>query len=285
MPLTAPPDRRMAYDADGSTVLVRYPTAGDPSTKDLDSYHGAGSIAGLNDEDNTGFNPDNSSPVEVIILFPELRDITAYLIGLDPSAAAILDAVEVSADTTTGTDGTWTPHGSPGPFTVDVFADYRDPTLWSQSGVRAIRCRISALTASGERWAAFHVWGAIAAGESPDRLEWIDDGTGNPFATAYDYGDTPRGSSEDVDVRLRNLSATLTANSVDVTAESLYSPGGNDPASWFTFSDGGAFVSSLNIASIGPGAEVTITVRRVTPASVSPNKHAPRLKATVGSWT
>jgi hypothetical protein len=288
MPLTAPPNRRMAIDADGSTVLVRYPTAGDPSFQDLDTKHGAGSIASLNSEENSGFDPDPNEPVVVVIIFPELRDITHYFIAGDPSTTGTISEVATSVNTTNGIDGTWVTHGSPPSLSQDVYGDYRDPTAWTQSGVRAIRATLDGMAGSGDEWAAFHVWGTIASGESPDRLEWIDDGTTNPYTTAEDYGDVPRGSSEDLTVRLRNLSASLTANSVVVSAESLYSPGGDDPASWFTFStNGGAgpFTSTINIASIGPGAEQLIEVRRVTPDTVIPNHHAPRLKAVVGSWT
>lgn len=122
----------------------------------------------------------------------------------------------------------------------------------------------------------------MAAGETSDRLLWVDNATGPEFGLPIDYGDIPRGSAEDTEVLLRNNSGSLRAASVQVTAEALYL----DSGSWYTLKEpGGSFQATLPLSgSIGPGSDSSVlTLRRIVPDEETLGLQAGRLLASVGS--
>lgn len=285
MPLTAPPARRIPYDANGAQVYYRFPLDADPSLRDMEALH-PGSVVELNDEDNSDITgvPWNNLRNQIVILLPEKWDLEAYFVALDDISGTSGHTVEVSTNTTTGLDGTWTPHGSP-TIVTGTHDNYRDPTLWSQAGIKGFRVEVSEMNI--EDFQSVHLYGTITAGESPHRVEWVDDALATVYTVALDGGDVAQASSVDRDVRVRNISGTQTATDVVISAEALYSPGGDNPVNWYTYSLNGAagpFASTQTIASLGPGAEQTVRIRRVIPASVNPNRHAPRHKAVPTSW-
>lgn len=273
------PSRRMAWDADGSIYLYREATSV-PMTEPA-----ASTRVELNDEDSTSVHSlFNNVRREYVIIFPELREIDGAYAG---GGATYPDfGFDVSADTTNGIDGSWTTGIASS--TSGVFQPGA-PYTYYRSAIRSMalsnKRAIMAVSADGNdgRMDAFHVYGEIAAGETPDRLLWIDNTTGLEFNLPIDYGDIPRGSAEDRELKLKNNSATLTAASVQITAEALYLNSG----AWYTFSEGGAFQSTLALAaSIGAGASTsTITIRRDTPDSETLGLHTARAYVNVGSWS
>lgn len=270
------PSRRMAYDADGSVVL-RIDSDGDVLEELV-----AGDRAKLNDETDTTAVAVTAGDW-VAIIFPEVRELDGVFLATNGGTG--MEDVSSSADTTNGYGGSWTVEvANPSDAIGDtvVFQYYRDNIdSMAASSKRAIRAERSSGT---NHITAFHVYGEIAPGETPDRLLIIDENTGVEFTAAHDYGDIPRGSSEDIEIRLENNSSTLTANTVQYTCESLYKSSG----SWYTATlpGGATFQGTQQIASLASSTTTgIITLRRITPGSEETGLHAGRLYANVDSWS
>lgn len=281
------PSRRMAWDDDGAVCLRRLPTTG-PNVEHTDAE-----MADLNDEDNVNVfryagvtNPDGGY---LYAILPELRELEGvYVRGTSHNGAAanLIGQIATSGDTTNGIDGIWTGaladyDDSSGPSVIDTWRT--EITSLALSSVRGVRVRINHLSGN-EGWTrALHLYGRPSLGETPDRLLFIDQGTGAEFTKDKDYGDVPRGSTRDFQFRLRNNSGTLTANNVQITGEDLF----NGSGAWYTFSsDGTNFQATLSITSIAPGADtVVLTCRQTIPVGTLPMAHAARIRATVASWS
>ena len=277
------PGRRMAWDDDGTQIYHRRIDLWDPF--DVGS---AGARAIWNDEENgltTEINfGDNNNKSYVVVTFPEKRDVDAFYVGSDEGSVGV-DPVWTTPDDNNAWNATWTEQiadhawgGGVGPTA------YRTAyTLTSYSAIRSIRWRYEAPAGGGSSYLyAMLLYGTIASAETPDRLLYVDNETGLVFDRNLDYGDLPRGSAIERDIVLRNNSATLDANTVQITAEDLaYGAGG-----WFTFSDGGAFAGTLLLgSSILATADRTIAVRVVVPTTQNPNPYPVRFQTSVGSWT
>lgn len=283
------PSRRMAWDADGSVALYQL------STDDGFTYApvvewGQGDMTEANDEDNVDtvlWAPaGNDARARLWVIFPELREFDGFF-GRDNinNASRQFEAVDTSGDTTNGLDGTFTfQFNYFNGANIDVFAQYRnDITSAAVSNVRAVKIFYNLNGSSGGTVRAIHLYGEISASETPDRLLWIDNDDDLEFSKPIDYGDVPRGSAEDRITYLKNNSASLSADTVQVTAEDLYRGSGG----WYTFDDGTGFSSTKALASsIGNGANSPdITIRRITPDAAALGLHAARAYVNVGSWT
>lgn len=270
----------MAWDADGTVAGYRSTVSGGAP---ITEYSGAQKVE-LNDEEDDANPPSSgsaSSESDIIFVFPELREFDGLFWGQNADRAT---TVETSGDTTNGIDGTWAQRTAD--YTsFTVYDHYRDEIVsYAVNNVRGLRCHYDNIGGGSTHQRAFHIYGEISAGETPDRLLWVDNSTGSEFGLPIDYGDIPRGSAEDTEVKLRNNSGSLTAASVQLTAEDLSYGSG----SWYSFKEaGGSFQSTLPLASsIGAGSDSpVITVRRVTPDAATLGLHAARAYAAVGSWS
>lgn len=278
------PSRRFAWDADGSVGVVFQP-AFPPET------FSAASKAELNDEDAVQVDifSNASAGLYCAVLFPELREVDGFFFALggDGSGTSATAAVQASTNTTNGRDGSWaTVAASYNYVRNPSLSSYRSPTSANESNRRGVRFHWAAWDHSGttvDEPVSLHLYGTFAAGETPDRLLFIDETTGLEYTAPVDYGDTPRGSSEDRELRIRNNSASLTANTIQYTAEDLY----RGAASWYTFTlpGGATFQSTQQVASLAPATSSgIITARRITPASAL-QLYAARWKVNVGSWS
>ena len=274
------PSRRMAHDDDGTIWLeLNYTTGG--VVQELT----AADREEANDERTTSVTGLTGGTESIAVIFPELRELDGAFGKMDLGTANRLLS---SGDTTNGFDGTWTERiASPwANSSGTVSPGYREQiTSLAVSNVRGVR--MERLSGSNQ-FLALHLYGEIAAGETPDRLLFFDNDDDLEFSKPQDYGDRPRGSAVDHQIYLRNNSATLAANSVQVTAEALFNETATkEAANWFTFSEGGAFSATLALASsISAAADSpVITVRLVIPDTGSLGLHAPRVYANTGSWT
>jgi len=280
----------MAYDADGTIIL------GAPTTSPLGEPSGSAKIE-LNDEDNvelgvqTGIPAKSSNqgdtPWDWIWIFPELREFDGAFIAHNGRDGGSVTTTDESGDTTSGRDGT---------FSVVDATDWSGntdgyPTLYrtgirsyAVSNVRGInfRVQLNSDSGGGMKFQTVHIYGEISAGETPDRLQWFDDDDDLEFSKPQDYGDVPRGSASDHVVYLKNISASLTASSVQITAESLYLNSG----SWYTFDEGSGFSATLALASsIANGADSpNITVRVIRPDAAGLGPHVARVYANAPTW-
>lgn len=283
----------MAWDADG-TIFGQY---GYPYGVWTDRTANA---AELNDEDDVvqDIRPTGSDYGYGAWVFPELRDLKGVFYAVNNGAGpttggSAVDYYYYSVDTTNGLDGTWVLLD--GLYPDGVYAgtlatsNYRiGIASYNVTGIRGFRYLGSHSAVGANRYRkAMHLYGTISAGETPDRLLFIDNSTGLEFTEVLDWGDVPRGTTLDYDIKIKNNSSTLTANTNVLDFESLYL--GADV--WYTIKEtGGSFGSTLNIASIAPGATYpaggnVITIRLAVPDSGFLSFNTVRLKLTTGSWT
>lgn len=291
MTYTALPDRRMPYDNDGTVV---YTTTDNQNSASF-ALHTPNLVLTqtqmqeLQDTDQATVMAELSTGSDgsaaLWWFFPEQREVTGAIFihqgGPDSTAMG------GSNDSTNGIDGTWetpsTPSGSP-------FQNYSAVDQWrnairpiSFTGPKRNFRAILALNSSGAAnatWYLAHVYGEKGAGQTPDDVIYIDHDTtpGVEYASPEDFGDQPLGTTVVRQFRLKNTSATKTANAIDVQC--------ND-SDFAISTDGVTWVVTINIASLGPGAQsATMYVRCTTPAPG--NLLGPRfgrIVTTVASYT
>ena len=224
-----------------------------------------------------------------IFIFPELRDIDGtYLLGENWNSAGLLH----SADTTNGLDGTWTLQSSVVATisnvvsAVDMIPDYREGIYsWAVSSKRAIQAWYSNSSGLDRNCIyGFEVYGEIASGETPDRLLFIDDETGLEYGVPQDWGNRPRGAAADKDIRVKNNSGTLTANTITI-ARGRTSTEEPDCSTWYTMDNGSGFGSSVSITSLAAGVSDTWTLRQIIPTTAVPGLYESWISYDATSWT
>jgi len=309
---TALPDRRMPYDNDGTVVAY-----GDRLTATVDQaiavglsgYLTSGDRAQLNDVDLDSLTQlldfGWSDGVARVLwwFFPETREVTAFAVGsnsaydnagyLVASGPAVqspsLQRIDGSANSTNGVDGTWEtaslPSGSAVGFHGNALDKWRSSigAICFTGAKRVIRFAFlhgGGLGGGSTAITLAHIYGEKAAGQTPDDLIFIDHDTtpGAEYAAPEDFGDRPLGTSVVRQFRVKNASATLTANTINLQC--------ND-ADFAISTDNSTWVATINIASLAAGAEsATMYVRNTTPAAGNAlGPRFARIVAIVGSWT
>ncbi|MGD0020105.1 MAG: hypothetical protein ABSD62_12695 [Candidatus Limnocylindrales bacterium] len=323
MAYTALPDMRIPYDNDGSAV--GWSSSGNSSGNGNPCNFGAGvtswmsgsEMSEMNDEDATaGALPlmgsvgigSRQASTQVWWFFPERRTVTGLSIlvnggggmagtfGTSSGIRTDLSLLQGSNDSANGVDGTWESASIPGGW-QSVIAPLND-LAYAGSRFEAWRAVIGAISFTGGKATVragvkaecsitqnlqivgLHLYGEKVAGQTPDDVIYInhDDTPGAEYAAPEDFGDQPLGTTVVRQFRLKNTSATRTANSITVQC--------ND-ADFAISSDGTTWVVTINIASLGPGAQsATMYVRCTTPAPG--NLLGPRfarIVTTVSSYT
>lgn len=291
------PGRAIPYHEDGSVLKCIEASVGTVHSVS------ASEAAELNDQDyvDQGLGSpdiDYTDDGYLVIFFPEQRDITGVFFITTTGAGA--DAfrgpvsVEGSNDTTNGLDGTWETATAPdglndGTHNFDSWRDggsggegWQDISF-SSGPYETIRIKVDTSQAGGcQGFYICHVYGSKGAGETPDDIIFVDpDNSNNEFSLPQDFGEVPAGTSQIDKFALQNTSGTLTANNIDLTVD--------DPEDVIRISSssGGPWNVSMNITSLGPGAQsADFYVKSEAPApptDLEP-KRAP-INVTVGSWS
>lgn len=285
------PERRMAWDDDGTVLLSdsyeNYALSAGAAPPFAWTEMSQASRQEANDEDygtvdSHGPTGTDNPYVITCVIFPELRDIYGYWwAGAGTNSPA--PWLTYSADTTNGIDGTWTQFTTETIYTGTTVDYWRDGIITeTHLGVRALKWYVYCTgTNCVARFRAMHLYGGISSGSTPDRLLFIDNTTGLEFNPHKDYGDVPRGQLQDIVIKVKNNSGSLTASTIVIQAEALI----GSSASWYTFDTGSGFGSTANISSLAAGATSSaITLRQNIPDSETLGLHAPRLQASVSSW-
>lgn len=293
MPYATPPGLRMAYHRDGTVV------------NDIDTANGittlsSGQMQELNDEDNGTYSWLSGSftgTERLAFIFPELRDVVGYFVSMATTGTStVIRALEYSVDTTNGVDGTWVNIANPwvNAGSVPNPAYRTSIQAISALGVKGIRFSIDRNNVSTAVIGALHLYGNISAGQTPDRLRiWRPTDHGTPDAEIsaghLDWSDSAQASSATKKFRVKNNSATLTANNIIISNQVLTdgSPSIGDDFlyKWATDPDS-AYATTLNIGNLAPGAiSADIVVRRTTPSGAQLGAFAVVMAATATSWT
>lgn len=298
MPYTALPDRRMPYDNDGSSV--GYSSAGDNQSSAIVFAWGVAAwltgstLVDANDNDYSDLGllstSNNSTRRAIWFFFPEQREVTGVMcLSADSQSGNgfVWNSADTSGsnDSTNGVDGTWESASIVGAGYAQNFAldDWRDQiAAVSFTGPKRVFRIMIFNSGSGDRVrpAGWHIYGEKAAGQTPDDIVFInhDDTPGVEYTAPEDFGDQPLGTTVVRQFRLKNVSGTKTANTINIQCNDTDFAISEDGVNW---------VVTINIASLSAGAEsATLYVRCTTPAvgSLIGPRFA-RIVATVGSYT
>lgn len=269
------PSWRMAYDRDG-TVGVQISAGGVITQMD------GATLQALNDESaSSTLLPAAGS--RLAFIFPEKRDVDALFLA---ATSGNHQSFQYSTDTTNGLDGTWSA------WLTDILT----ATSWNgtlhRTGIRSG----SAFAVRGIRWTSnigfggtlqgVHIYGEIAPGENPHRLDlWHATDDARVSHAFFDWGDVPRSSSADKTFRVKNLSPAQTADSVRVALEALTDMTPSITAQHL-LSAGGSFLAQVNVGDLAPGAlSGVVTLRRTIASNAQLGLASPRVFAEADSWS
>lgn len=274
------PAPRMAYDRDGSQVFIVTPTGGA-------TQKAASEMKTMNGESLAGMASVTGGGGWMVMIFPELRDISAYCMADQFNGVT---AIETSTNTTNGFDGTWTSLGtvSHAPVTLaSIRSNIHTVSGAGTTGVKAIRfAQTSGL--SGITFFFLHLYGTPSAGQNPNRLEFWHPTLNQSLniTPAYlDWGDRPRSTVLSRQVRLKNLSSSLTATSVVVGVEALTDTSPTMVSQYALSWDGTTFSPTLTISSLSPGQiSAGIIVRQTLLSNAVLSLWTQRLYAQAGVW-
>lgn len=284
------PGHRMAYDQDGTIVIRR-----NWNTDTLiDTVSGSDLIV-MNDESSGRYAAfPKGAQYELIFIFPELRDIVGYVSqGNGAGETQVWRDIRWSANTTNGIDGTWTTttqdYAITGTFNPTALRN--DIVTLSLSGVKAVGFGTQqdggAVSGGPLELACHHLFGSIASGQNPDRLRiWhptLDQEVGPAY---FDWAEQERGATNTITFRVKNQSATLTANSIAINMEALTDTTPTN-VSQHTFStDNVTYLSTINIGNLSAGALSSVLyMKRTTPSNAALGLWWTRMQAIASSWT
>ena len=280
------PGLRMAYDRDGS-ILIRI--AADASV----SQYAGSVLTNLNREVFSNvISEDYYCPTtRYAMIFPEPRDVVGVLAA---TTEEVFTVFQSSADTTNGFDGTWTArtpaHG--GSSMSHTKATMRTGiSAVSVTGAKAVRWSWDPYDANNPTIQALHLYGGPSAGSNPDRLRlWHPTSDLEVTGAYFDWGNVPRSTSQDLPFRIKNNSASLTANTVTVSAAALTDTTPTVAGQHlFERASNPGFTATVQVASLAPGGiSEIITLRRVTPVNAGLGlwwaRVLPRLRVGSDGW-
>lgn len=227
----------------------------------------------------------------VAVVFPEVRDVVGWYVRMADEASLLdLDVVYWAADTSNGVDGTWT-SASVGWLSDDsasVSADWRDNVIAPPTTLRCNGLRFGYTGLVNDlHLSHLHVFGE----RTPGRLHGLElfGEVARLTAAEHDWGDVPVGSSADLRFRVKNTSASVTCDGIELTIDAPTDTTPSVAAQHYLSLDfGDTFSASVAFTTpIEPG-DVTgsVILRRVTPtsASVAPGEWAVRVKAHATGW-
>lgn len=284
------PGSRIPYNTNGSTV--------EKLNSDATSY-----ISTFSQSDMDKFANDDSDIVittynYVAVLFPHAFTLEgAFVRGTRQvgSGTAYQSNFGVSTDTTNGIDGTWTAvtemvntdgFSRGGYSATAIRNELRDFTS-AFTGVVGIRFFGGATSASA--WVYnLHLYGRPDSGVNQDSLRLWDPSSDVEITDGayFDWDDQPQYGVLTKTFRIKNISGTLTANTVAIATENTST---NTPtfSSQFEYKVGaGAYGSTASLGNLSPGSissVVTCKLDLTTPAALS--LHWARANVTAASWS
>ena len=271
------PGPRIMYDLDGTNVYWHV-GAFDPPIQ-LTSAQ----ISTMNDEsDSTYFTMEAGLEWRYLVfIFPVAMTIK----GIFTATNDQVGIVEYSTDSTNGMDGSWSTLVSNMPDYTTNYPYYRsDIQTLNVNNIKSIRLYCG--TWFGLEVKSVHLYG-YPTSSTGTRLEfWKTDESARLDPAAFDFGDTPQGSTASVAFKVKNVSSTLTANNVYIGIQvatdfspSLYSQ-------YTVNSNGGPFDQTASVGGIAPSSfSPTCILKRNTSASGALGLHALRVNAYASSFS
>jgi len=288
-------DCAMPYQLDGTVVKQIDATVGVVKTFTPTE------LVELNDEDYVGIDLAAYTFANgwIILFFPELVDITQiFAISSFVYGAQAYDvpcSIEWSPDSTNGLDGTWNAATMPNGYNGNsIQLDAWRTGFKAMTGVTgaiALRIRFYGHPNSEayRKLHILHLYGHKHAGETPNDIIFLDPQNADAeYAIPLDFGDIPSGTSIHRQMKLQNVSPTLTANNITVT---VLDPADPPPQTGDTirinFTDTDPWNVTETVVSLAPSAKSAIIYVKceahAPPTALGPDR-AP-IKVQVGAWT
>ncbi len=305
------PGHRFAYDVDGTLVRSRgalgqwqtIPPAtaalmNDEDEADWMSWSTGttgqgGSSGGLylntGDDRNGGQSP-------LTFVFPQARTLLGYFARATVSVGNqgyFPQMLQVSTDTTDGSDGNWTTILNPWVYSTSLIVPRQRDAIQPITGadnIKGVRFNINKAGSAtdGNDWTrlyALHLYGLVVGSNNGLRF-WHPTNDVEVGGAYFDFGDLPQGTVTTKQFRLKNTSAQQANNTV-ISAES------NDTgiiaalAAGMTFSqDNSAYAATQTVTAIAAGAiSPVLYARRTVGAAEVSSTRAARIKAVPGSWS
>jgi hypothetical protein len=272
------PAHRLPYDVDGSTVMYRQMDGSIQNDFNLTERQI------FNDESGSSLSPIQFNTAGMfVITFPEPRDVKGWFVA---DAYGLCTEGAWSADSNDGVGGTWNT------FTVtpqtNVQPQYRSSIVSvNYAGCKAIRWKFNAYVSSSYPFPikTVHVYGDYIT--ASDRLQmWhptLDQAIDGNY---FNWQDVHRNYVGTKTFRLKNISSTLTANSITVSAETL-TAGTPSHATFHTFSsDDITYGTTASAGTLSPGAISSVLYNKFSiPANAPTGPWAGRIKAIATTWT
>jgi hypothetical protein len=279
---------RIPYDRDG-TVGVLYNVSSGSLTQQSQAI-----LTGINDESSAGTAWGLSAGAAYWsgFIFPAAVDLVGYFVAHGGNSYQwSFGAIQTSTNTTNLSDGTWTQVAASHAYNSSVSPTYRTGQIsLAAPGIKAIRFYNSPGGGSvGLSWIVMQLYGRPSA--TSDRLElWHPtlDQSLNLTPAYFDYGDVARGTGPVTKgFRIKNLSTSLTANSITVGVEAPTDSSAPTYVSQTQFSyNGGSYASTAGLASLAPTAiSQPFTAKLDVSASAILGVWAQRYYAQAGSWS
>lgn len=270
-------NKRMPYDIDNASLTISTATVAPVLANQTQ-------LRNINSENNVN-NISISSGYgifQIIFTFPELRNITAYLINISTTPTSI----QYSLDTTTGFDGTWTEIAN-----IEItnkqntFLDFRFPSsiiVNSGNPVKGIKFVGEASNISIKN---IHLYGF--KNQNSDRIEFWHPTNNEELPADYlNFGDVYTDATEQIkSFRVKNVSANKIANSIEIAANATttITPSLQSQFS-FSFSNTSygttGYINSLSPNSISD----IIYIKRITPINANLGPYTLRITASPGAW-
>ncbi len=269
----------MAWDDDGTVGLWKRDNFAATDLNDSQR-------AALNDESGNNIAiTTNGALGYVEQIFPELREFDGYFIVRTSGGDGGFSTLDSSADTTNGIDGTWTQRTADVADGTSTDPEYRTSiTSHAIPGVKGLRVYKNA-TGGGQdhQMQTIHIYGVISAGETPDRILFLDtEDSDQEFTKVLNFGDKARGQTTTRTFKIKNNSSTKTINTIQITAEDLYLNAGD----WYTFGDDGvAYQATHAVGNLGPGSTELVYLKQVIPGGETLGLQAGRIKVSHASVT
>jgi hypothetical protein len=278
----------MALDKDGTQL---YSISG----ANLVTQMTGADITTINNEAEDGL-PAPNGIYRFLLFFPETRDLSAVFIAITTQTPGGTDlTVESSVDTTNGIDGIWAVqvapiqvmNQTPNIWGREITPGYRDGIRTVAAlGIHALRITLTS-TYIQPTLRAVHLYGSISAGQNPNRLTlWHPTEDHRVGEAWFDWGNTPRASSADRSFRVKNLSATLTANNVLTSLDILTDTTPSVSSQHTLSSDGASFAATAAAGTLAPGGlSGVMTLRRITPSNATLSLWCLRVAAKAETWS
>lgn len=277
------PSKRLAWDRDGSQFY--YWNGSTVTTRSLAERQAQ------NDENAaTEMGVLFSGGMHGGVIFPDPTTIVGYYIMTSGNGGNMTD--EYSLDTTTGIDGTWSTLRASFSTSGDGAAipAYRNLIQTGApmpvANVKAIRRRCISITGN-QRFNTIHIYGYRTA--ATNRLELWHPTLDQPLhqtPALGDFGDQPRAIGyKTLSFRVKNLSATLTAQTITVVREMMTDGSPTILGLTDLRYDGGSYGTTAAVGNLAPGAISNIVDARLNITATAPiGPWTERFVAAAASW-